>query len=60
LFVLDAGAPESDFVVAADQLDPWPIDSHVAVRALVDARQRDGYTVVFDRDGWVLLRRARR
>ena len=30
-----------------------------AMRALVDARRRVGYTAVFDRDGWVLLQRPR-
>jgi len=60
LFVLDEAAPDADFIVAAEQLDPWPIASHEAIRALVDARRRSGYTTVFDRDGWILLQRAAR
>ena len=57
LFVLDAAAPDADFVVATDRLDPWPLGSVDELRALVDARRRQGYQPVFERDGWVVLRR---
>jgi uncharacterized membrane protein len=60
LFVFDDAAPEADFIVAAAQLDPWPMATHDAIRALVDARRRRGYTTMFDRDGWILLQRRKR
>lgn len=57
IFMLDAAAPEADFVVAADGLDPWPLGTVKDLRALVDARRLRGYRPVFERDGWVVLRR---
>lgn len=58
IYMLDATAPEADFVVAADGLDPWPLGTVKEVRGLVDDRRRRGYRPVFERDGWVVLRRG--
>jgi uncharacterized membrane protein len=59
LFRLDAEAPEADYVVAVDRRSPWPLANYDEIRALLAVRQRRGYEVVFDRDGWIVLRRAR-
>jgi len=57
LFRLDSAAPDASYVVAALERSPWPNASSMEVRALVDARRAHGYTVVFERDGWIVLRR---
>ena len=57
IYMLDGTAPDADYVVAADPLNPWPLASPDAIRELVDARRAAGYQTVFERDGWVVLRR---
>ena len=56
-YVLQAGAPEADIVIAAAGLNPWPEPSAQAIQALVEARRARGYAVVFDENGWIVLRR---
>ena len=58
LFRLDPEAPEADYVIAVDGRSPWPNATAADVNALLAARRRRGYLVVFERDGWVVLRRA--
>jgi uncharacterized membrane protein len=58
LYVLMSGAPEAEFVIAADRLSPWPNPDAAAIARLVDERRAAGYEVVFEREGWVVLRRG--
>ena len=60
LFLLDAIAPDADYVVAVDHRSPWPMASFEEIRGVLADRQRRGYVVLFDRDGWVVLGRATR
>ena len=60
LFPLDTLAPDADYVVAVDERSPWPVSSFEAIRGLLAERQRHGYVVLFDRNGWVVLSRTRR
>jgi uncharacterized membrane protein len=57
LFRLDPQAPDADYVIAVPERSPWPNADAAAVHALVAERRRRGYAVVFERDGWVVLRR---
>jgi uncharacterized membrane protein len=57
IYMLEAGAPEAEFVVASTHVSPWPAASLEEIAALVDDRRRRGYAVVFEEDGWVVLRR---
>jgi uncharacterized membrane protein len=56
LFMLQPGAPEAEYVIAMPRLGPWPNASAADVADLVAARRASGYHVVFDRDGWIVLR----
>jgi uncharacterized membrane protein len=56
IFILDDSAPAADYVIAAAPLDPWPITT-ADVDALLAARRAAGYRVIFERDGWLVLRR---
>jgi uncharacterized membrane protein len=56
-FVLRAGAPEADVVIAARGLSPWPLENDAAIQALLDERCARNYRVVLDKDGWTVLRR---
>jgi uncharacterized membrane protein len=57
IYLLKDGAPDTTYVIAAADLDPWPArTSHEVAEFLEDRRQR-GYVTVFDRQGWVVLRR---
>ena len=59
LYRLDADAPDADYVIAVDGRSPWPLSSFDEIRELLDERRRRGYSVMFERDGWVVLRRVR-
>jgi uncharacterized membrane protein len=58
IFMLDAQAPEAEYVVAADTLSPWPAASVDELRAWVEDRRRRGYTTIFEMNGWTVLRRS--
>jgi uncharacterized membrane protein len=58
LFLLDANPPDTEFVVATERLEPWPLASVDELRLVLAARRQQGYESVFERDGWVLLRRT--
>jgi uncharacterized membrane protein len=60
LFRLDPSAPDASYVIAVFERTPWPNASFADIRALLAARQARGYAVVFERDGWVVLRRSER
>ena len=57
IYILRQGAPDADYVVASAPLSPWPAASFDELRILVEQYQRAGYTVVLERNGWMLLRR---
>jgi uncharacterized membrane protein len=57
IYVLGPGAPEADFVIACSRLNPYPNDSGEAIAALVEARRRRGYRVIFQQSDWVVLQR---
>lgn len=56
IYMLDPVAPDAEFVIAAEALSPWPNESYDDIEALLEQRKRDGYQIVFDRNGWIVLR----
>ena len=59
LFVLDAAAPDADYLIASERLDPWPMTSSDELRALIEQRRAQGYRSIAETDGWVVLQRRR-
>ena len=57
IYVLNEMAPDADFVIAAESLNPWPAAGVDELRRLLAVRQAHGYTVAVQRDGWTVLRR---
>lgn len=57
IYMLEAGAPDADFVVASTHVDPWPAATLDEIAALTAERRRRGYVVVLEEDGWLVLRR---
>ena len=57
IHMLDADAPEADYVVAQPDLSPWPNATREELERLLREREQRGYTVLVARDGWTLLRR---
>ena len=57
IHMLDLRAPDSDYVIAQVDLNPWPNSSRGEIEQLTQERERQGYAVIFARDGWTLLRR---
>jgi hypothetical protein len=49
--------PDAEYVIAAIDLDPWPVTREELARLVSDRRQR-GYEPAFEQDGWVVLRRS--
>ena len=58
IFVLSDQAPDADYVIAAAHLNPWPVATGAELSDIVDSRFGDGYSVVYDHDGWRVLRRT--
>jgi len=59
IYMLEDGAPEADFVIAASaRMSPWPAPNQEGVDAWLEQRRQAGYREIFAKDGWVVLRRA--
>ena len=57
IYMLDPAAPDAEFVIAGADLSPWPNASYADIQLLLDDRQRRGYRVIFEENGWTVLRR---
>ncbi len=57
IHILKPGAPDAEYVIAAIDLDPWPVTREDIDTFLKERRQR-GYEPVFEQEGWVVLRRS--
>jgi uncharacterized membrane protein len=57
IYMLTPTAPPSDVVIACTRLDPYPNGSIEDVRALIEERRRQGYRVIFEEAGWIVLQR---
>jgi uncharacterized membrane protein len=57
VYMLDAKAPDADYVVAATDLSPWPMTDHADIAKLLEERRGRGYRLIFDENGWTVLRR---
>jgi uncharacterized membrane protein len=54
--MLEAGAPDLEYVIAAATCSPWPAASVDEIAAFLRERVSRGYVIVFDDSGWVVLR----
>jgi hypothetical protein len=50
-------APDADYVIAAADVSPWPLDTSADVASLIRDRLNHGYRVVVEKEGWTLLAR---
>lgn len=58
IYVLENGAPEADFVIAAsERMSPWPAPDAATVDGWLEQRKQAGYRELFAKDGWIVLRR---
>lgn len=57
LFPLAGEAPDADFVIADEGRSTWPVENADGIRALLQQRRQRNYRAVFERDGWIVLRR---
>jgi hypothetical protein len=55
LHLLDADAPDADYVIASEHVGTWPLATHHEVRGLLDERLRRGYRVTFNEGGWIAV-----
>jgi uncharacterized membrane protein len=55
-YLLNSAAPDADFVIASSNLDPWPHSNYQEIRRLLDERLARGYIVLFEENGWIVLR----
>ena len=58
IHMLDGSAPDADYVIAAEGLSPWPANLFGELQMLLENRRMRGYTVFFERNGWIVLRRS--
>ena len=45
------------YVIASSHLTPYPFDSYALIENFLTDQQAKGYVKIFDRDGWVVLKR---
>jgi uncharacterized membrane protein len=57
IYILEPAAPDTDFVVANAEVDPWPAPSRGALQELLEERRARGYQTIYDADGWTILRK---
>ena len=57
IFVLDGNPPDADYVVMAKHLSPWPLVDIAELTTVAHNRFGSGYSAVFERDGWTVLKR---
>jgi uncharacterized membrane protein len=57
VYVLDANAPDTEFVVAARGASTWPATSVEEIDALLRERRVRGWLTAFEEHGWTVLRR---
>jgi hypothetical protein len=57
IHMLEADAPEADYVLTSERLSPWPAASFDELRNLLEQRKLRGYTVLREGNGWTMLRR---
>jgi uncharacterized membrane protein len=58
IHVLDDAAPDADFVIASESLNPWPATNFAELRNLIEERKARGYSVAIEQGGWTVLRAA--
>ena len=56
IHVLDADAPDADYVIVSMDLNAWPLSGPGQMADLIKGRRSRGYVVVFDEAGWIVLR----
>ena len=54
--ILEAGAPDLEYVIASGNASPWPAATVGEIAAFLRDRLSRGYVIVFDDAGWVVLR----
>ena len=57
IYGLEPGTPDTDYVIVTTHRTVWPNRDFEHVRELLRERTARGYRPIFDRDGWIVLRR---
>jgi uncharacterized membrane protein len=59
IYVLDVGAPETEYVIASVNLNAWPLADRDELSDVIQQRKLHGYVTIFDEAGWVVLKAPR-
>jgi hypothetical protein len=57
IYGLEPGTPDTDYVIVTAHRTVWPNRDFEHVREMLRERTARGYRPIFDRDGWIVLRR---
>jgi hypothetical protein len=57
IFELKPGAPNSEYVIASEALTTWPNPEFITIKTYLAQQETVGYKRVFEKEGWVVLRR---
>ncbi len=57
VYVLEPRAPAAEFVIASRDASSWPAPNAATIDEWVSARRAQGYIALFERQGWIVLRR---
>ncbi|HYJ45042.1 MAG TPA: hypothetical protein VEV81_00415, partial [Pyrinomonadaceae bacterium] len=53
----DMPPPETAYIIASSQVAPYPFESYAEIEKYLARQEQKGYLKVFDRSGWVVLKR---
>jgi uncharacterized membrane protein len=58
IYGIERRIPDTDYVIATEHRTVWPNRDFEEVREILRERLAQGYTPVFERDGWIVLSRS--
>jgi uncharacterized membrane protein len=57
VYMLDEHARDAEYLVVGSELSPWPAPAYPDLARIAESRRRRGDTVLFEEEGWLVLRR---
>jgi uncharacterized membrane protein len=50
--------PDCDYIITSDRINPFPAPAYEDIKSYLDRQLTRGYSKVFEREGWVILKRV--
>jgi len=57
IYMLDGREIDTDYIIAAADLSPWPNESFVQIEAMIERARQRGYVAIVEKNGWTVLKK---